>query len=62
MIRPTTFIVRIVLNEAGKLSGVVERVKTGEKQRFEHLDALSRLIACMLDKERNPQEEGGEQK
>ena len=42
---------RILQDEAGKVSGVVERVKTGEKQRFEGLEALSELIAEMLGKE-----------
>jgi len=64
MLRPTTFIVRILQNEAGKLSGVVERVKTGEKQSFEGLEALGELIAGMMEKEQRleKKEKGGEPK
>jgi hypothetical protein len=33
---------------AGRLSGVVERVRTGEKVRFHGLETLSRAVASLL--------------
>jgi hypothetical protein len=44
----TTLIVRIRQDDAGRLSGVVERVKTGEKVRFYGLETLSRTVASLL--------------
>jgi hypothetical protein len=44
----TTLIVRIRQDDAGQLSGVVERVKTGEKVRFHGLETLSRAVASLL--------------
>jgi hypothetical protein len=44
----TTLIVRIQQDDAGRLSGVVERVRTGEKVRFHGLETLSRSIAALL--------------
>jgi hypothetical protein len=49
--QPQTFIVRLTLGDGGALSGVVERVRTGEKQRFHDLAALPELIAGMADRE-----------
>ena len=43
-----TFVVRVRCNADGDVSGVVERVKTGSKQRFEGCDALGALVARML--------------
>jgi hypothetical protein len=43
-----TFIVRIRQDDAGRLSGVVERVRTGEKVQFHGLATLSRAIASLL--------------
>jgi hypothetical protein len=45
---PTTFIVRAWRDAAGRLTGVVERVATGEKARFEEAAALAGLIQRML--------------
>jgi hypothetical protein len=44
----TTLIVRIWQDDAGRLSGVVERVRTGEKVRFYGLETLSRTVASLL--------------
>jgi hypothetical protein len=44
----TTLIVRIRQDDAGRLSGVVERVRTGEKVRFHGLETLSRAVASLL--------------
>ncbi|MFQ5897881.1 MAG: hypothetical protein ACE5JN_06500 [Candidatus Methylomirabilia bacterium] len=49
--RPITFIVRISPGERGSLSGIAERVRTGERQRFHGAEALGPLIARMVDNE-----------
>jgi len=43
-----TFIVRIAPDEAGRLTGVVERVRTGEKERFHRLEAVGAILARMV--------------
>jgi hypothetical protein len=43
-----TFIVRVSQNESGRIAGVVERVRTGEKERVDGLEAISAAIARML--------------
>jgi hypothetical protein len=47
----STFIVRVTLGGPAGLSGVVERPRTGEKHRFDTLEALGVLIARMLGAE-----------
>jgi hypothetical protein len=49
-----TFVVRLSRAGGGRLGGVVERVRTGEKVRFDELDALGAVIAGMLDKHERP--------
>lgn len=49
--QPLTFIVRLTLGDGGVLSGVVERVRSREKQRFHGLTALGELIAAMAERE-----------
>ena len=44
----TTLIVRIRQDNAGRLSGVVERVRTGEKVRFHGLETLNRAVASLF--------------
>ena len=46
-----TFIVRLTLGDDGELSGVVERVRSREKQRFRGLAALAEVIAEMAERE-----------
>jgi len=41
---PTTLIVRVVPTPAGRLAGTVERVRTGERHRFQGMAELARLI------------------
>lgn len=48
--RFATFIVRISYDRAGRISGVVEWVRTGEKTRFHGVDAISEVIAGMLER------------
>jgi hypothetical protein len=46
-----TFIVRASRDRAGRLRGVVERVRTGAKERFTGADGLGPLIERMLEGE-----------
>jgi hypothetical protein len=43
-----TFIVSLTQHESSAMSGVVELVRTGRKERFRDLHALGTLIAEML--------------
>ena len=59
-----TFIVRVSVDEAGGVTGIVEQVRTGQKKRFEGTEAIGPLIARMLGgtgagpgRPRSPQEE-----
>ena len=42
------FIVRLDRDVRGRISGVVERVRTGEKARVESLDGLGEVLIAML--------------
>jgi hypothetical protein len=46
-----TFVVRAARGPDGRLAGVVERVRTGEKHRFEDPGAIGLLIERMVDEE-----------
>ena len=48
---PVTFIVRLTLADGGVLSGIVERVRGGEKRRFHGAAALADVIAEMAGRE-----------
>lgn len=50
----TTFVVRLSRAGHGRLSGIVERVRTGEKVRFQDLHALGAVIAGMLADDEQP--------
>lgn len=43
-----TFIVHVSVDEAGGVMGIVERVQTGQKTRFEGTEAIGALIARMM--------------
>jgi hypothetical protein len=43
-----TFVVRLTRDKVGRITGVVEKVKTGRKVRVEGLDAMSRAIGEMI--------------
>jgi hypothetical protein len=43
-----TFIVRLVAERGGRVAGVVERVRSGEKRRFRDIEATARFIVAML--------------
>lgn len=47
-----TFIVRATRDRGGRVRGVVERVKTGAKERFTDADGLAGLIERMLAAEK----------
>ncbi len=46
-----TFIVRVSLDESGRLRGIVEQVKTGRKQQFDSADAICRIIERLVEAE-----------
>jgi hypothetical protein len=48
---PVSFVVRAAADNAGRLTGIVERVRTGEKHRFEGEEALGRIIARLVAEE-----------
>src|SRR5262245_38840700 len=43
-----TFVVRLTRDKVGRITGVVEQVKTGLKARVEGLDSLGRSIGEMI--------------
>ena len=43
--------VRLTLGDGGVLGGVVERVRSGEKQRFDSVATLAEVIAEMVARE-----------
>jgi hypothetical protein len=49
-----SFVVRVAQDERGQVSGVVERVATGAKEAFTGMEAIGRVIARMLQRERAP--------
>jgi hypothetical protein len=55
--RYATFVVRVVRDDAGQLAGIVERVRTGEKARFETTDGIGQLIARMVAGDPPPETE-----
>jgi hypothetical protein len=44
-----TFVVRLARDEGGRVTGIVERVRTGEKARFESVAAIAAVIARMVE-------------
>jgi hypothetical protein len=48
---PAVFILRLERDRRGRVSGVVERVRTGEKARVEDLARVGSLLAAMLARE-----------
>jgi hypothetical protein len=49
--RRSSFVVRIDRDDKGNATGVIERVRTGEKEPLRGLDAISGLIARMVEAE-----------
>ena len=46
---------QVGLDDAGQLAGIVERVRTGEKSRFETTNGIGQLIARMVAGDRPPE-------
>jgi hypothetical protein len=44
----SSFVVRVVENRGGEVSGVIERVATGAKIAFKDLEAIGQVIREML--------------
>jgi hypothetical protein len=51
---PAAFVVRVVRDPSGGLTGIVERMRTGAKARFEGASAIGPLIARMLAEADDP--------
>jgi hypothetical protein len=56
---PVIFVVRVVATPAGSLAGIVERVRTGERHRFEGTSELGRLIDSLAAAARTDGEPAG---
>jgi hypothetical protein len=50
--RRSTFVVRVDRDDHGNVRGVIERVRTGEKEWFRGLEAIGAVIARMMEAER----------
>lgn len=48
-----TFVVRAVIGDAGSISGVIERVQSGEKLRFYAVEEIATHIARMVHAEQD---------
>jgi hypothetical protein len=46
-----TFVVRATRQPDGRLAGVIERVRSGEKHRFDDPASIGRLVEQMVDDE-----------
>ena len=44
-----SFVVRLVRDSRGQVSGVIERVATGAKEAFQGVEAIGPVIARMVD-------------
>ena len=54
--RPQSFVVRVSRSHTGRLEGIVERPRTGERAWFQGADQIGSLIARMLESEPAPPE------
>jgi hypothetical protein len=48
LLHHAVFIVRLDRDDGGGVSGVIERVRTGEKARVDSLDGVGQTLAAML--------------
>ena len=55
-----TFILRLSLDETGRVCGVVERVRNGEKERFYGVEEISTVIARMVETETRQEPTAGD--
>jgi hypothetical protein len=49
--RRASFIVRMVRDRRGSVSGVIERVATGAKEAFQGVEAIGLVIGRMVERE-----------
>ena len=49
-----SFVVRVVEDAGGQVTGVIERVATGAKETFSGMEAIGRVIAQMLRRADSP--------
>jgi len=54
-----TFVVRLTRDEVGRITGVIEQVRTGLKARVEGLDAVGKAIGEMIEPPGTDTEIGG---
>jgi hypothetical protein len=47
-VRSASFVVRVVQDRRGQVSGVIERVATGAKEAFTGMEVVGRVIVRML--------------
>jgi hypothetical protein len=59
--RPQSFVVRVSRSGAGRIEGIVERPRTGEKAWFQGVDQIGPLIARMLRSDPPPPEQRREE-
>lgn len=52
----STYILRLLHGTAGDVSGVIERVRTGAKHKFEGREALCELLRTLLANENRGQQ------
>jgi hypothetical protein len=50
-VHQAVFIVRLVRDPTGRVTGVVERVRTGEKERVAAVEEIGQILAAMLGRE-----------
>jgi hypothetical protein len=50
-VHQAVFIVRLTRDPTGRVTGVVERVRTGEKERVAAVEEIGQVLAAMLGRE-----------
>jgi hypothetical protein len=50
-VRRTSFVVRVVQDRRGRVSGVIERVATGTKEAFTGVEGMGPVLVRMLGRE-----------
>jgi len=54
-----TFVIKVYRRGGGALSGLIEHLRTGEKQRFTDLTSVMSLMAVMISRTDGPTREAG---
>lgn len=52
-VHQVVFIVRLARDRTGRVTGVVERVRTGEKERVATVEGIGQILTAMLDREQS---------